>query len=103
MPYDKIIKPAEGIEVRFVDAGHLLGSSSIEVWMTEEDKTEKIVFSGDIGNINQPLIRDPVYIREADYIVMESTYGDRSMENVRIIRQYWQRSSRGPLTEAAVW
>ena len=43
-PYDKIIKPAEGIEVRFVDAGHLLGSSSIEVWMTEEDKTEKIVF-----------------------------------------------------------
>ena len=73
-----IIKPAEGIEVRFVDAGHLLGSSSIEVWMTEEDKTEKIVFSGDIGNINQPLIRDPVYIREADYVVMESTYGDRS-------------------------
>ena len=43
-PYDKIIKPAEGIEVRFVDAGHLLGSSSIEIWMTEEDKTEKIVF-----------------------------------------------------------
>ena len=61
-----------------MDAGHLLGSSSIEVWMTEEDKTEKIVFSGDIGNINQPLIRDPVYIREADYVVMESTYGDRS-------------------------
>ena len=77
-PYDKIIKPAEGIEVRFVDAGHLLGSSSIEIWMTEEDKTEKIVFSGDIGNIDQPLIRDPVYIREADYVVMESTYGDRS-------------------------
>ena len=77
-PYDKIIKPAEGIEVRFVDAGHLLGSSSIEVWMTEEDKTEKIVFPVDIGNINQPLIRDPVYIREADYVVMESTYGDRS-------------------------
>ena len=77
-PYDKIIKPAEGIEVRFVDAGHLLGSSSIEIWMTEENKTEKIVFSGDIGNINQPLIRDPVYIQEADYVVMESTYGDRS-------------------------
>ena len=80
-PYDKIIKPAEGIEVRFVDAGHLLGSSSIEVWMTEEDKTEKIVFSGDIGNINQPLIRDPVYIREADYVVMESTYVDSPLAN----------------------
>ena len=77
-PYDKTIKPAEGIEVRFVDAGHLLGSSSIEIWMTEDDKTEKIVFSGDIGNINQPLIKDPVYIKEADYVVMESTYGDRS-------------------------
>ena len=76
-PYDKIIKPAEGIEVRFVDAGHLLGSSSIEVWMTEEDKTEKIVFSGDIGNIDQPLIRDPEYIKEADYVLMESTYGSR--------------------------
>ena len=76
-PYDKIIKPAEGIEVRFVDAGHLLGSSSIEVWMTEDGQKENR-FSGDIGNINQPLIRDPVYIREADYVVMESTYGDRS-------------------------
>ena len=77
-PYDKIIKPAEGIEVRFVDAGHLLGSSSIEIWLTEDDKKEKIVFSGDIGNLNQPLIKDPVYIKEADYVVMESTYGDRS-------------------------
>ena len=72
-PYDKIIKPAEGIEVRFVDAGHLLGSSSIEIWLTEDDKKEKIVFSGDIGNLNQPLIKDPVYIKEADYVVMEST------------------------------
>lgn len=77
-PYDKIIKPAEGIEVRFVDAGHLLGSSSIEIWLTEDDKKEKIVFSGDIGNLNQPLIKDPVYIKEADYVVMESTYGNRS-------------------------
>ena len=77
-PYDKIIKPAEGIEVRFVDAGHLLGSSSIEIWMTEEDKTEKIVFSGDIGNIHQPLINDPEYPESADYVIMESTYGDRS-------------------------
>ena len=79
-PYDKIIKPAEGIEVRFVDAGHLLGSSSIEVWMTEEDKTEKIVFSGDIGNTGHPIIRDPTYLKSADYVVMETTYGDRDHE-----------------------
>jgi metallo-beta-lactamase family protein len=77
-PYEKEIHPAEGIRVRFVDAGHLLGSSSIEIWITEEGQVEKIVFSGDIGNKNQPLIKDPQYIREADYVVMESTYGDRS-------------------------
>lgn len=68
----------EGIEVRFTDVGHLLGSASIEVWITEEGVTKKIVFSGDIGNLNQPLIKDPQYIEDADYVVMESTYGDRS-------------------------
>ncbi|MGI6069250.1 MAG: MBL fold metallo-hydrolase RNA specificity domain-containing protein [Blautia sp.] len=76
--YGKKIHLAEGIVVRFTDAGHLLGSSSIEVWVTEDGQTEKIVFSGDIGNTAQPLIRDPSYIKEADYVVMESTYGDRS-------------------------
>lgn len=68
----------EGVEVRFVDAGHLLGSASIELWLTENGGTKKIVFSGDIGNTNQPLIRDPQYIEEADYVVMESTYGNRN-------------------------
>ena len=76
--YNKIIEICDGVKIRFVDAGHLLGSSSIEIWLTEDDKKEKIVFSGDIGNLNQPLIKDPVYIKEADYVVMESTYGDRS-------------------------
>ena len=63
----------DGIEVRFTDVGHLLGSASIEIWMTEDGVTKKIVFSGDIGNINQPLICDPQYINEADFVVMEST------------------------------
>lgn len=76
--YDRAIHPAEGISVRFVDAGHLLGSSSIEVKITEEGQEKTIVFSGDIGNTNQPLIRDPQYLHKADYVVMESTYGDRS-------------------------
>ena len=70
----------EGIEVRFTDVGHLLGSASIELWITEDGSSKKIVFSGDIGNRNQPLIKDPQYIKEADYIVMESTYGDRNHE-----------------------
>ena len=77
-PYESEVLPAAGISVRFVDAGHLLGSASIEVTVTEGDTTKKIVFSGDIGNTNQPLIKNPTYLSEADYVVMESTYGDRS-------------------------
>ena len=76
--YDQKISICEGIEVRFIDAGHLLGSASIEMWITEEGQTRKLVFSGDIGNTDQPIIRDPQYISEADYVIMESTYGDRS-------------------------
>lgn len=76
--YNRMIRIAEGIQVRFIDAGHLLGSASIELWLKEDDVEKKIVFSGDIGNINQPLIKDPTYLKEADYVVMESTYGDRS-------------------------
>ena len=68
----------ENIEVNFIDAGHLLGSSSIEVWVTENGITKKIVFSGDIGNINQPIINDPQYVDTADFVVMESTYGNRN-------------------------
>lgn len=79
-PYEKEIRIAGGIRIRFVDAGHLLGSSSIEVWISENGIERKIVFSGDIGNVNQPLVKDPQYIKEADYVVMESTYGDRSHE-----------------------
>ena len=70
--YDKRIELAPGIEVRFVDVGHLLGSASIELWITEGDTTTKLVFSGDIGNLDQPIIKDPAYISEADYVFMES-------------------------------
>ena len=78
LPYGKEYHVNENVRIRFVDAGHLLGSASIEVWVTEEGVEKKIVFSGDIGNKHQPLIRDPEYLKEADYVVMESTYGDRS-------------------------
>lgn len=76
-PYDKEIELCRGIKIRFTDIGHLLGSASIEVWATEGDETRKIVFSGDIGNKDQPLIKDPLYTKDADYVLMESTYGDR--------------------------
>lgn len=75
--YEEIVNVCPGIRIRFRDVGHLLGSSSIEVWLSEEGTEKKIVFSGDIGNIRQPLIKDPKYVTEADYVVMESTYGDR--------------------------
>ena len=81
-PYDTEIELAEGVKVRFVDAGHLLGSSSIEVWLTEGGETRKLLFSGDIGNTDQPLIRDPQYVDEADYVLIESTYGDRRHSKV---------------------
>ena len=77
-PYEKEIIIGDGIRIRFIDAGHLLGSSSIEVWISENSVEKKLVFSGDVGNLNQPLIRDPQYPTSADYVIMESTYGDRS-------------------------
>ncbi len=75
--YNDIVEVCDGVKIRFTDIGHLLGSSSIEVWLTEGDVTKKVVFSGDIGNKHQPLLRDPIPTAEADFVVMESTYGDR--------------------------
>lgn len=77
LEYEQSRQIAEGITVRFFDAGHLLGSASIQMTITENKVTRTIVFSGDIGNLDQPLICDPVYPKKADYVVMESTYGDR--------------------------
>lgn len=76
-PYERVVHLFDGIDIRFNDAGHLLGSANIEVWVTENGKTELIVFSGDIGNINPKIIRDPQPLHHADYVVMECTYGDR--------------------------
>ena len=76
--YGQKVDVLPGVTATFVDAGHLLGSASIIVEATEGEETRTIVFSGDIGNVNQPIIRDPVHITGADYVVMESTYGDRN-------------------------
>ena len=76
--YKDVLTLTDGLRIRFTDVGHLLGSASIEVWMEEEGVEKKIVFSGDIGNKNKPLIKNPSYIDEADYVVMECTYGDRT-------------------------
>lgn len=78
--YGKIYTLCDGVRIRFTDIGHLLGSASVEMWLTEGGTEKKIVFSGDIGNKDQPLLKDPVKTAEADYVVMESTYGDRLHE-----------------------
>lgn len=75
--YGELIHMAEGIEIRFTDVGHLLGSACIEMWLKEDDETRKIVFSGDVGNTNQPIIKDPETVAHTDYLVIESTYGNR--------------------------
>lgn len=75
--YDQKIKINDNVSVRFKDAGHILGSSIVELWITEHNKTTKLVFSGDLGTSNKPILRDPAPIEDADYLIMESTYGGR--------------------------
>ena len=75
--YGQKIELCQGVWVRFTDIGHLLGSASIEVWIEEKEETKKIVFSGDVGNVEQPILKNPTMTKEADYIVIESTYGNR--------------------------
>ncbi|MFN3630945.1 MAG: MBL fold metallo-hydrolase RNA specificity domain-containing protein [Casimicrobiaceae bacterium] len=75
--YAAEFRPHPTVRVRFQDAGHILGSAAIEVWVSEGETTRKIVFSGDIGPKGRPIVRDPTPIEEADYVVVESTYGNR--------------------------
>lgn len=75
--YDEIVDIDENIHVRFNDAGHMLGSAIIEIWADENGKRTKAVFTGDLGNNDIPLLSEPTMIEDADYLVMESTYGGR--------------------------
>lgn len=78
--YDEIHEVAEGVELRLRDAGHILGSCIVELWVKEgEDKT-KLVYSGDLGHGSQPFVKDPAVIEDADYLLIESTYGNRKHE-----------------------
>ena len=109
--YGERITICDGIQIRFTDVGHLLGSASIEVWATEGDVTKKIVFSGDIGNVDQSIIKDPSYTDSADYIVVESTYGNRIHtaekpdylgEFTRIIKETFDRGGNVVIPSFAV-
>lgn len=109
--YGQRVKLCDGVEVRFTDVGHLLGSASIEVWVTEGDTSRKIVFSGDVGNVDQPIIKDPAYTDSADYVVVESTYGNRvhSAEKIdyigdftRILKETFARNGNVVIPSFAV-
>lgn len=78
--YDKEISLSPNVRVRFRDAGHILGSAMVEIWITEQGQTTKLVFSGDLGQPDQPILKDPVTISDADYVIVESTYGNRRHE-----------------------
>ena len=80
--YDQPVEVCPGVRATFIDAGHLLGSASIRLELEENGEQRSIVFSGDIGNVDQPIIRDPQFFDNADYVVMESTYGDRNHTEV---------------------
>ena len=94
--YGAMVDVAEGVRCRFTDIGHLLGSSCIEIWLTEGGQEKKIVFSGDVGNLGQPILKDPGHVAEADFLVIESTYGDRlhaeKPDYVGILADFIQRT-----------
>ena len=82
--YDEIIEIFDGFKICFKDSGHMLGGAIVEIFIKEGDKEEiKLVYSGDLGNINIPILKDPTYIETADYVIMESTYGNRIHKNAR--------------------
>lgn len=78
--YNSELNLSPEVTVRFQDAGHILGSSVLEIWVTEQDKKVKLLFSGDLGQPDQPILKDPTHVEEADYIITESTYGNRIHE-----------------------
>ena len=109
--YGKVYSLCDGVRFRFSDIGHLLGSASVELWLTEGRTEKKIVFSGDIGNKDQPLLKDPAKTAEADYVVMESPYGARLHEGdwappvdelVQILRETFSRGGNVVIPSFAV-
>ena len=101
--YDQLIELNEEMKIVFNDAGHILGSAITELWVTENDTVSKIVFSGDLGVMNRPILRDPTIIKIADYVIMETTYGNRlhpqnSMDVRRLMDIIRETAARGGTT-----
>ena len=82
--YGRVLQVNDCVSLRMTDVGHLLGSAAIEVWLRERGETRKITFSGDVGNADQPILRDPQPVKDTEYLVIESTYGDRLHSEERV-------------------
>ncbi len=91
LDYGKILKINNEVKIRLRDAGHILGSAIVEVWLNNNGREKKLVFSGDLGNPPAPIVRDPEFIDSADLVVIESTYGNRvhepATERLNLLRQ----------------
>ncbi len=83
IPLNEIVSFSDDLEVRFINAGHVLGASIIEIWIKENGHKEKIVFTGDLGNKDMPILKDPENVFDADYLVIESTYGNRTHSEIK--------------------
>ncbi|MDR1028096.1 MAG: MBL fold metallo-hydrolase [Clostridiales Family XIII bacterium] len=79
--YNQLVEPKEGVKFVLNDAGHIIGSAIVELWTTEGGNASKLVFTGDLGVVGRPMLRDPVLIKKADCVIMESTYGNRLHED----------------------
>jgi len=82
IPYGQVFQPHPKVRARFLDAGHILGSAIIEVWVRERSRTRKLVYSGDLGQPSRPVVRDPAPVENADVLLVESTYGNRLHKNM---------------------
>ncbi len=108
--YDDVLQLTDGLKVRFQDAGHILGSAMIEIWVEEGGEKRKLVFSGDLGNLDQPIIRDPSIVEESDVLWLESTYGNRlhksreetAQELLKIVREAIARQAKVVIPAFAV-
>jgi metallo-beta-lactamase family protein len=108
--YEEMLPLGDGVKARFQDAGHILGSAIIELWVEEGEQERKLVFSGDLGNTHQPIVRDPAWIEEGDFLWLESTYGNRlhkpreetTQELLGIIREAIQNHAKVVIPAFAV-
>ena len=103
VPYDRPVRINDHVQAVFHDAGHILGSAMIELRVSDHGQPRRIVFTGDLGQWDRPIVRNPTVFTEADYVVMESTYGDRDHENHETVESQLEQVIAETVAAAARW